>query len=115
MKTRHHFTRPLHAQLAATAALAPALARPSTVLVLPPELSGFQSFVNKVHRLAGDRTPVLVGIIDRCPSREAARAEFERATLKQRRDAARHLGLDTRERGQLYIALLDRVTAHLRA
>lgn len=55
MKLRPNFTRRLRSQLATTAAAARPLARPAGVLVLPPELSGFQGFINKVHRKAGPR------------------------------------------------------------
>jgi hypothetical protein len=52
MKTTRNFTLRLRSQLADTAAQAAPLKRPVGVLVLPPELSRFQAFINKVHRLA---------------------------------------------------------------
>jgi len=55
MKLPPNFTLRLRSQLATTAAQARPLAKPAGVLVLPPELSGFQAFVNKVHRKAGER------------------------------------------------------------
>ncbi len=55
MKLRPNFTSRLRARLATTAAAARPLAKPAGVLMLPPELSGFQAFINKVHRKAGPR------------------------------------------------------------
>ncbi len=55
MKTPRNFTFRLRSRLSATAAQKSALALPVGVLVLPPELSGFQAFVNKVHIRAGER------------------------------------------------------------
>lgn len=56
MKLPPNFTLRLRSQLATTAAQARPLAKPAGVLVLPPELSGFQPFVDKVHHRAGKRT-----------------------------------------------------------
>lgn len=55
MNPPRNFTFRLRSRLAHSAALAAPLKRPAGVLVLPPELSGFQAFMNKVHRLAGKR------------------------------------------------------------
>jgi hypothetical protein len=55
MKTPRNYTLRLRSQLAASAALAAPLARPAGVFVLPAPVSGFQAFMNKVHRLAGPR------------------------------------------------------------
>lgn len=55
MSPPRNFTLRLRSQLARSAALAAPLARPEGVFLLPPPVSGFQAFVNKVHRLAGPR------------------------------------------------------------
>ena len=52
MNPPRNFTLRLRPQLAQTAAQAAPLKHPVGVLVLPPELSRFQAFINKVHRLA---------------------------------------------------------------
>lgn len=49
------YTRRLRPALERSGALATALSRPAGVLILPPALSGFQAWLNKVHTKAGPR------------------------------------------------------------
>ncbi len=56
--------------------------------------------------------PLLLQIIDNCPDRESARNEYQNASLKMKRAAAKHLGVPVK--CGLYLEIVHIMTAKLR-